>query len=276
MHADELPGLLVAQHLVKILDKAIAANAITGEIVIVPFANPIGLSQSMMDVHLGRFSFETVTNFNRSWPDLGRQVAKKVASRLSASDSEANVAIIRSAIVESVASWEAVREEEALKKELFALSAVSDIVLDLHCDDNALLHMYTHTRLWPQLESLSAAIQSHCQLLAPCSGGHPFDEACSGIWSYLQDQFPQAAIPMACESATIELRGLYDVCDTLSLLFSVILRLMHRWILQLLRKMLAIFSSFYSSEVTSKQTFHCKSMAIQRCCVQPVLSQVWT
>ena len=42
IHADELPGMLVAHHLIKMLDCANSAGHIVKEIVIVPFANPIG------------------------------------------------------------------------------------------------------------------------------------------------------------------------------------------------------------------------------------------
>jgi predicted deacylase len=45
LHADEIPGLLVINHLIKLLDKATQINA---EIILVPFANPIGLNQQLL------------------------------------------------------------------------------------------------------------------------------------------------------------------------------------------------------------------------------------
>jgi len=45
IHADEIPGLLVLQHLLGQLMAADAAGDIPGEIIVVPFANPIGLGQ---------------------------------------------------------------------------------------------------------------------------------------------------------------------------------------------------------------------------------------
>lgn len=42
IHADETPGLLVANHLIHLLDKAEKLNEIIEEICIVPYANPIG------------------------------------------------------------------------------------------------------------------------------------------------------------------------------------------------------------------------------------------
>ncbi len=48
LHADELPGMLVAHHLRRRLDALEAEDRITGEIVLVPMANPIGLSQHLL------------------------------------------------------------------------------------------------------------------------------------------------------------------------------------------------------------------------------------
>ena len=45
LHADEHPGLLVAQHLLRHLEQLDQQNALKAEIVLVPFANPVGLRQ---------------------------------------------------------------------------------------------------------------------------------------------------------------------------------------------------------------------------------------
>ena len=45
LHADEIPGMLVLHHLMRLLDTADRARHIRGEIIIVPAANPMGLSQ---------------------------------------------------------------------------------------------------------------------------------------------------------------------------------------------------------------------------------------
>lgn len=52
---------------------------------------------------------------------------------------------------------------------------------------------------------------SVCQLLAPKAGGDCFDEACSCPWADIGDHYSDFPIPMACESATVELRGESDV-----------------------------------------------------------------
>ena len=55
LHADELPGMLVLHHLRQLLQQAEAQGLIAGEVVLVPMANPIGLSQTVLHSQLGRF-----------------------------------------------------------------------------------------------------------------------------------------------------------------------------------------------------------------------------
>jgi len=55
LHADELPGMLVAWHLKQRLAELEASGHLRHEIVLVPVANPIGLEQVLMDVPLGRY-----------------------------------------------------------------------------------------------------------------------------------------------------------------------------------------------------------------------------
>ena len=55
LHADEVPAILVAHQLAHQLALLEAQGAITGEIMLIPFANPIGLSQQVLGQHLGRF-----------------------------------------------------------------------------------------------------------------------------------------------------------------------------------------------------------------------------
>lgn len=210
LHADEYPGMLVLHHLSQLLDEAAATGSILQEIVIVPFANPIGLSQRVLGNHLGRFGLETGTNFNREWFDFADIISGKIRDRLT-SRAESNVEIIRSALLEEIQAMNTNKEEQLLKKTLYKMAVDADLVLDLHCDSDAVMHMYTHERLWPQMQDLAAEIQSECTLLAGASGGNPFDEAFSCPWAFLADKFPEFPIPMACQSATLELRGELDV-----------------------------------------------------------------
>ena len=54
-------------------------------------------------------------------------------------------------------------------------------------------------------------MRSECQILSENSGSNAFDEFLSTIWLRLSREFPQANIPLACFSTTIELRGEGDL-----------------------------------------------------------------
>ncbi|MFG5408718.1 succinylglutamate desuccinylase/aspartoacylase family protein [Piscinibacter sakaiensis] len=102
------------------------------------------------------------------------------------------------------------------RRTLLALACDADLVLDLHCDSEALTHLYTATPLWPQVEPLARLIGAQATLLALQSGDHPFDEACSQTWWQLAEAFPQHPLPAGCVSVTVELRGERDVSHELA------------------------------------------------------------
>jgi len=58
LHADEMPGMLVAWHLKQRLAELEAAGRLRSEIVLVPIANPVGLEQVLMDVPLAATSWK--------------------------------------------------------------------------------------------------------------------------------------------------------------------------------------------------------------------------
>ena len=71
IHADETPALLVAHHLRRLLDQAADKGRILGQVVLVPFANPIGLSQIVNDELSGRYEVGGKGNeTSRFPPDL--------------------------------------------------------------------------------------------------------------------------------------------------------------------------------------------------------------
>lgn len=215
LHGDELPGLLVLQHLLPLLDQAAARNDILGEIVCVPFANPIGLGQHVFGRHAGRFDFATTGNYNRLYPALGAPLIAELGPQLGA-DAGANVALIRAAARRLLGRWRAPNESDDLRLALMRLAIDADIALDLHCDDISVLHLYLGTPLWPDARDLAAELGARAVLLAEASGGEPFDEALGGLWWALAKAFPDRPIPPACLAATVELRGDRDVSDALA------------------------------------------------------------
>ncbi len=210
LHADEPPGFVIMHHLIDLLDEADRSGAITGEILLTPVANPIGLSQWTEDGPRGRFDLFNGINFNRRHPDLLEQVADKIKNRLGQNADE-NVAMVRNAMAETLTSMTPMDEAEHLKHLLLTHSHDADIVLDLHCDSQALLHVYLGSPLWPDAADLPAQLGSEATLLARKSGGSPYDEACGGIWWELAERFPDVPIPAACLSSTVEFRGQADV-----------------------------------------------------------------
>jgi predicted deacylase len=209
LHADEAPGYLVACRLIELLHRADAAGEIIGEIIVVPAANPIGLSQWGTDTVQGRFDDSDQINFNRRFDELADELADRLRGRLGASGPE-NALAIRECAREILESRRPATEAEALKHLLLTLSHDADIVLDLHCDHQGLLHIYMGTALWPAGADLAAQMGAGAVLLAKDSGDMPFDEANSKLWWKLAARFPDAAIPPACLAATIELRGVAD------------------------------------------------------------------
>jgi predicted deacylase len=212
LHADELPGMLVAHHLRNKLDALEAAGLIDGEIVLVPMANPIGLSQFILHGHQGRFETSSGENFNRHYPDQLLAAAAAAEPELD-NDAAHNVAVLRRALKAAVEGAPVETELQSLRRTLMSLSCDADIVLDLHCDAQAVMHLYTDTLCWPDCEPLARYLGARVTLLAQDSGDSPFDEACSQVWRKWAEHFgARFPIPKAaCLSVTVELRGTADV-----------------------------------------------------------------
>lgn len=206
LHADELPGMLVLRRLAGLLSDCAARGDILGEVVLVPIANPIGLAQHVQGYLRGRVESGASANFNRGYADLTSAVGDAV-EELVGSDPTANVVAIRAAMAAALGTLAPKSELDALRDTLLALALDADLVLDLHADNEALVHLYTGTPLWPEAADLAGEIGAAAVLLAEVSGGNPFDEALSGPWWALARRFPEAAIPPACLAATVELRS---------------------------------------------------------------------
>ncbi len=219
LHAEELPGMLVAHHLREHLQAAEAEGRITGQVVLVPAANPIGLAQRLDHKAMGRFEFDTAQNFNRHYPDLADAVLADAMKQLG-QDAQANVDTVRTLVGQWLRSWQPSSELEGLRRQLLRLSHDADLVLDLHCDGEAVMHLYSEEACWPPLEPLARLLGCRAVLLARESGGGPFDERLSGLWWQLADRLKAAGVPVplpqGCASTTVELRGEAQVSHTLA------------------------------------------------------------
>ena len=219
LHADELPGMLVAHHLRTLLEAAQAQGAVLGEVIVVPVANPIGLAQRVDHKPMGRFDLDTAENFNRHYPDFPKALFAGLQGALT-QDAVTNVRLVRQAMHEYLQRWVPATELQSLRRTLLTLAHDADYVLDLHCDCEAVLHLYTEEACWSALEPLARQLQCQAVLLAKNSGGDPLDECLSGVWWKLADACAaaglQVPLPQGCCSTTIELRGEADVCHALA------------------------------------------------------------
>lgn len=208
--------MLVADHLRQAWDRIELQGEILGEVVMVPLANPIGLAQRLFGDLQGRFSFADGVNFNRQYRDVTDAIADRVNGRLSPTDAALNVALIRDEFRRVLGDWKPANESESLRKILMQLANDADFALDLHCDGEACMHIYSGERVRPALWPLARLLGARAYLTADDSGDHPFDEGLARPWWELAKRFPDAAIPPACAAATIELRGQLDVNDMLA------------------------------------------------------------
>jgi uncharacterized protein len=215
LHADEVPAILVTQQLSKMLLSLEALGRIHGEVVLVPFANPIGLAQHSLGFHQGRFDLRDGGNFNRGYAELGATVLETVRGQLT-QDAASNTAVIRSALREASQALVASNATQDLKIQLLRLAIDADIVLDLHCDTDAVMHLFALTPQAAVAQQLGAALGARAVLLATESGDFPFDEACSRPWYALQQALPEHPIELACFAATVELRGEADTDHALA------------------------------------------------------------
>jgi predicted deacylase len=219
LHADEIPGVLVLHYLRKLLATAEQDLAIVGKVVLVPVANPIGLDQTFMYTPIGRFEQGSMQNFNRHYPDFFTAVKDTVATSLT-QDPHQNKKTIRLAMYQWLANQKPQTELEALRKTLVELAYDADVVIDLHCDFEAIPHAYVEKAYLPQSEDFTRYMQSQTILWANSdnqSHHYSFDEALSRLWHLLAKHFgTRFPIPLSCFATTLELRGQTDVNQALA------------------------------------------------------------
>ena len=217
LHADEIPPMLVGWHLRQRLQVLEAAGQLTGEVVLLPACNPIGLAQQVWGRLQGRFDLASGQNFNRHYPALAEGAAKRFEAgggRLGA-DPQANALALRAALQTELAALPAAGPLQQLRHTLMRLALDADIVLDLHCDNEAVLHVYATPEHEQTALQLTHCLNAPLLLLAAESGDGPFDEAQSGIWPQLRARLG-AGVPLAGFAATVELRGETEVDHALA------------------------------------------------------------
>jgi uncharacterized protein len=221
LHADETPGSVVLYKLADRLAELQAIGKIQARITLLPAANPIGAAQYLIGgLHCGRFDLASGVNFNRGFPDL-RPTATAAMGTIAPKDRfdpQVTTKHVRQHLVDALANWPCHSALDRWRVALLSLACTADWVLDLHCDQEAVMHMYTAPQLWPSFQSLAAQLGSQVQLLdstAEDSGGHgAFDTACFQPWLAIQEHVGQARV-LGCHAATIEMRGQADVSENM-------------------------------------------------------------
>ena len=216
VHADETPGMLVAWVLKRRLAALERDGLLRTRVVVVPVANPVGLNQRVAGSLIGRFDTDSGQNFNRRFLDLAALVGDRLEAELEA-DEARNGTIVRQAVLEALDACRPRTEIESLRLALHRLAAEADLVLDLHCSLEGILHLFTHEAAWPTFEPLARYLGVGTSLLCEDSGGLSFDESLNLGWSRLAQRFgPQRPVPASPLAVCIELRGLHDVTHELA------------------------------------------------------------
>ncbi|HAT3912937.1 TPA: succinylglutamate desuccinylase/aspartoacylase family protein [Klebsiella oxytoca] len=211
LHADEIPGMLVLHYLKRLLSQAERRGELRGEIIMVPVANPPGLAQLLLNSGIGRFDLASGRNFNRDFPDLAALAQPWLPAESPATRAE-YLQRVRDAMQKALAALPVASEVQALRQHLLSLACDADLVLDLHCDDQAILHLYADPAWQREANVLAAFLGIGAVLLSQESGGNSFDEACGLPWQRLSALNPAWGPQQpGCMAVTVELRGQHEV-----------------------------------------------------------------
>ena len=217
IHANEMPGTMALHYLLPLLAEADKKGLIQGEIIVVPTVNPIGQAQLIGNGHVGRYDLLSYDNFNRNWLDLTNAVSDQVGAKLG-SDGAKNTEIIRKSALKTLKAMKPANELQTLRVEIQKLSTDADFVLDLHCDINAAMHIFSGVRDWANepIHSLTTDLGAVANLYnEPYPRALTFSGVNGALWAKLAEKFPQANIPQACMSVTVEMRSQFDVSHAL-------------------------------------------------------------
>jgi predicted deacylase len=214
LHADEQPGTMALHHLLAMLRAADTAGQLKAHFTIFPSVNPLGLANYALRHHIGRYDIQTGVNYNRRWPDLYPLVANALSGKLG-DHPYANIRTIRAAVADWIDAQRPASAIQQLRLTVLKSAVASDIVLDLHCDDDSLRHIFTSPELMPGLQDLADWMGVAATLTAEDSGGGSFDEVLPSLYRKARLANPGKPIPNGAETATLEYRGQADSFDTL-------------------------------------------------------------
>ncbi len=212
LHADEHPGTMLLHHLLPMLRQADDRGQLRARFTVMPLVNPLGLSNRVLRHHVGRYDTNTGINYNRRWPDLFTAIRSQLSGRLG-EDELFNVNLIRKAVAQWIDTQQPRSAAEQLRLLVLREAHDAEFILDLHCDDDSLIHIYTSPELMPELQDLADWMGAAATLTAADSGGGSFDEVLPQLYRKVAQANPGKPVPMASATATLEYRGQADVFD---------------------------------------------------------------
>ncbi len=215
LHADEQPGILILHHLLQLLRAADAAGELEAQFVLFPMVNPLGMGDIEFGQHQGRYNRSTGVNHNRGWPVLYDAIGAELVARLGA-DAAENIGLVRAALRDWAEQLPRVTALEQWRQCVMREACDADYVFDVHCDDDALVHIFTIPQLQDNMQQLAGWIGAAATLLAEDSGGGSFDEVWPAIWLQLARECPDKPLPLPVVSCTLEFRGQFDTFDALN------------------------------------------------------------
>ena len=215
VHADEQPGILILHHLLRLLSDADAAGELKAQFVLMPMVNPLGMGDIEFGQHQGRYNRNSGVNHNRQWPDLYASIDTDMGDKLGQNAAE-NIITVRQAVRDWVENLPQITAQQQWRQAIMSEACDADYVFDVHCDDDALIHIFSIPQLAENMQQLADHTGAAATLLAEDSGGGSFDEIWPAIWLKLAREFPDKDIPLPVKSCTLEFRGQFDTFDALN------------------------------------------------------------
>ena len=214
LHADEWPGMLVLQHLMTRLIELEAQGQVKERIVVVPYANPVGMNQRLFNYTLGRFDGITGQNFNRGMAVDSEELLARVKDQLG-DDAVANDQVMREALHQLAGEAAADYETQALHRAILGHSLDANLVFDLHCDDVALPHIFYGDHQRDIGRALGDCLGFPVRLEEDVRGTVAFDGTHTQPWVKVAEATGKPFDEPCC-AVTLELRGSTDVSDELA------------------------------------------------------------
>jgi predicted deacylase len=126
-------------------------------------------------------------------------------------DADDNVELVRRELRRRIAALQPENPTMAQRIALARRAYDADLVVDLHCDDEALSYMMAPDELWDEAKRFAADVGVHSlQSGGDSDGAHCFDDCFLAPWQALRKEFGER-VPLACRAFTFEMGGVLDV-----------------------------------------------------------------